>query len=44
MRTDTEQNELKQSAMVIVSLSISAFLTKIKTRAEQWKKDLSHGN
>lgn len=44
MKTDTEQNELLESALVISSLDVYAFLETIRKKAEDWKKELTYGN
>ena len=44
MKTDTEEKELQEAYRVINTLNIASFLTKIKERAEKWKKDLAHGS
>lgn len=43
MRTDTEQRELLESAQVIVSLDVFAFLEMIREKAAVWKKELTYG-
>lgn len=44
MRTDTEEKELQEAYRVINTLNITQFLTKIKERVAQWKKELTHGS
>ena len=44
MKTDTENKELLEACRVINTLNITKFLTMIKERAENWKKELSHGS
>ena len=44
MRTDSEQSELLESAQVIVSLNVWAFLEMIREKTVVWKKELTYGS
>lgn len=42
--TQSEIKELKEKAEVINALNVKAFLTMIKGKAEQWRKELQNAN
>ena len=44
MQTDTEYKELLEACRVINTLDITKFLTMIKEKVTQWKKELTHGS